>query len=324
MTTKAVARTTIVMPVYNGATTLPQVFDSLQKQQQKQLVDQIIVINDHSNDSSKELIEKYAKQGAYSVHVVNHDASQGLAAGYNEGAKLAKTEYILLMHQDIVLTAPDSFARILKPFENPNVVTSYPVLLHPYEVWKDYSFWQQCLFSRFVGKKIPMLTGKFDCFSSGFLKEVGYFDNKTYRTAGEDSDLKIKIRRKHREAVDSGVEVIHLQYAEKDFGLKKFIKKEAQLAEAQGVVLRKYGVHDIKGVSLSFFRQILLAGLLVPYIRWFFVVLILIYLITYTKLVYLKEYKNPRIALVPFVNLYLLFVALFTSARGFIRGRQVI
>lgn len=318
------AKLTVIMPVYNGATTLRQVFDGLEAQQDKRQVDRLIIINDKSSDNSRSLIEDYAKVSSYKVQMIDHTSSQGLAAGYNEGARLAKTGYILLMHQDIVLTRPDSFSAALRPFEQKGVVATYPVLLHPYEVWKEYGFWQKCLFSRLVNKRTAMLTGKFDAFSKAFLKEVGYFDNKTYRTAGEDSDLKIKIRQRSLKTINHGVEVIHLQYAEKDFGLKKFIKKEAQYAEAQGVVLRKYGFHDVKGVILSFFRQILLVGMLVPYINLLFGLLIVAYAFAYTKLVYIEDWHDPRIITVPFINIFLLFVAAYASARGFARGRQVI
>lgn len=315
---------TIVMPVYNGATTLPQVFDGLERQADKRLVERIIIINDNSSDNSQRLIAEYAGVSSYKVTQIDHTASAGLAGGYNEGARLATTDYVLLMHQDIVLTRPDSFATVIEPFRDPQVVATYPILLHPYDVWKEYSFWQKCLFSRLVDKQTAMLTGKFDAFSKAFLEEVGYFDNKTFRTAGEDSDLKVKIRRRGLLTVNHGVEVIHLQYAEQDFGLKKFIKKEAQYAEAQGVMLRKYGVHDVKGVILSFFRQILLIGLLIPFVNILFALLIVIYSIIYTKLVYQKAWRNPRIIAVPFINIYLLFVATYISTKGFVRGRQVI
>lgn len=318
------AKLTIVMPVYNGATTLPQVFAALEKEQDKELVDRIIVINDHSSDMSQKIIEDYAKVSSYAITPIHHTSSQGLAAGYNEGARQATTEYVLLMHQDIVLTRPDSFTDVLKPFKQAGIVATYPILLHPYDVWKEYGFWQKCLFSRLVDKKTAMLTGKFDAFSKQFLEEVDYFDNRTYRTAGEDSDLKIKISQRGLRTENHGVEVIHLQYIEQDFSLKKFIKKEAQYAEAQGVVLRKYGIHDVKGVILSFFRQILLLGLLIPYINIFFALLILLYAVAYTKLVYIHSWQDPRILAVPFINIYLLFVAFYVSTKGFVRGRQVI
>jgi hypothetical protein len=201
---------------------------------------------------------------------------------------------------------------------------TYPTLLHPYKVWITYPFWQKCMFSRLVDKKSPALSGKFDCFDKSFLKSVGFFDNKTFRTAGEDSDLKIKIAKLQRSIVASGVEVVHLQYIEKDFGLKKFLKKEAQYAEAQGVVLRKYGIHNIKGVILSFFREILLIGLFIPYLNFFFFAIIAIYAFAYTRLVYITEYKDLRILILPFVNVFILFVAAYASITGFIRGKQVI
>lgn len=318
------AQLTVVMPVYNGATTLPQVFEALEKEQDKELIDRIIIINDNSSDDSRRMIDDYAKVSSYAIAPVHHTRSQGLAAGYNEGVRQADTDYVLLMHQDIVLTRPDSFAGVLKPFAKEGVVATYPVLLHPYEVWKEYGFWQKCLFSRLVDKKTAMLTGKFDAFSKSFLEKVGYFDNRTYRTAGEDSDLKIKIRQRGLQTANHGIEVIHLQYVEKDFSLRKFVRKEAQYAEAQGVVLRRYGVHDIKGVVLSFFRQILLVGLLIPFVNIFFALLILLYAFAYTKLVYIHEWHDPRILAVPFINVYLLFVALYVSLKGFVRGRQVI
>lgn len=315
---------TIVMPVYNGATTLDQVFDGLDHQQNKKLVDKIIIINDNSLDESRTLVDSYAKWSPYTVKVINHNTAAGLAGSYNEGIQLAHTDYVFTMHQDIVLTNQNSFSQMLQPFKDPLVKATFPVLLHPYEVWQTYSFWQKCLFSRFVGKKLPMLTGKFDCFSKSFLAEVGFFDNKTYRTAGEDSDLKVKIKKNGFTSVNSGVEVIHLQYAEKNFSLTQLIKKEAQLAEAQGAVLRKHGLHDIKGVILSFFRQILLIGLLIPYINIFSLLLVLTYTFTYTKLVYINEYNDSRILLLPFLNLYLLFISLFASSKGFITGKQSI
>jgi len=316
---------TIVMPVYNGSSTLRQVFDGLEMQHDKQLVKEIIIIDDVSKDDSSKQIAGYAKSSSYKVIPIYHTESSGLAGGYNEGTKSATTDYVITMHQDIVLTDRDSFSKMVTPLlEDKRVWATYPVLLHPHEVWKQYPFWQKCMFSRLVDKKSPMLTGKFDCFSRKLLESENFFDNKTYRTAGEDSDLKIKMSRRGLKSIDPNVEVIHLQSIEKSFGLKKFIKKEAQYAEAQGVVLRKHGIHDIKGVILSFFRQILLVGLLIPFVNFFAAILIIVYAFMYTKLVYEEEYRDPRIVLVPFINIYLLFVALFVSVRGFIRGRQVI
>jgi glycosyltransferase involved in cell wall biosynthesis len=316
------AGVTIVMPVYNGATTLRRVFASLEKQKHKAVVDKIVIINDNSSDDSLHIIEEYAKESSYVVQLIRHHKSAGLAKGYNEGIEVSSSNFVMTMHQDMELIDGESFSKMVASFGDKNVVAAYPVILHPYEVWKEYNFWQKCLFSRFVGKKQPALTGKFDCFRSSYLKEVGGFDSITYRTAGEDSDLKIKIANDGKIAADSGVEVVHLQYIEKNFSFKKLVRKEAQLAEAQGVILRKYGASKLKDTLMSHFRSILLIGLLIPYVNILFALLVIAYSFMYTKLVYKEEKGNPKLLILPFVNVYLLVVSFLASLRGFVVGKQ--
>ncbi|MBU3978370.1 glycosyltransferase [Patescibacteria group bacterium] len=250
---------TIIIPVYNNFTTIQEVFDSLEKQNHKELIEEIIIIDDNSNDNTRNLIEKYQNESSFKTKLIIHTKSNGLAANYNEGIELSKTDYFILMHADIVLIGYNSFSKMLEPLlKNEDVIASYPIILHPYSVWKDYNFWQKCLFSRFVGKRLKMITGKFDCFNKKLLlNRIGLFNETTYRTAGEDSDIKIRINKIGKLKVfSSGIEIIHLHNKDFNFSLKKLIKKEAQLAEAQGAVLRKYGILNTKGFILSFFREI--------------------------------------------------------------------
>lgn len=315
---------TIIMPVHNGSTTLPEVFSGLEKQGEKSLIKELIIIDDGSSDGSYKLATKYALESSFKLRIIKHERSIGLAHSYNEGIKLATTRLVITMHQDIVLTRTDSFGLISSPLRDSGVVVSFPILLHPFEVWKKYPFWQKCLFSRFVDKKVAIMTGKFDCYDKATLIKVGLFDADTFRTAGEDGDLKVRLKLTGKSVVNSRLEVVHLHSADAHFPLKKFIKKEAQLAEAQGVLLRKYGVEDLKSTMLIFFRQGLLLLLLVPGLNILALALVAYYLYGYTKLVYKHEYSNPSIIIVPFVNFYLLVVSLVCSVLGFIRGRQMI
>jgi glycosyltransferase involved in cell wall biosynthesis len=317
-------RVSIAIPVFNGATTLKSVFAGLEEQRNKQIVKSLIIINDNSHDESLRLIKEYAKQSSYKVELINHNTSKGLANGYNEGIEHAKTPFVITMHQDMVIQGDNSFKKMLQPFDDPDVVVTYPVVLHPRSVWQSYNFWQKCLFSRFVDKELPMLTGKFDCFRKSYLKSVGYFDSHTFRTAGEDSDLKVKISKDSKKSVCSGVRAVHLQYIESNFSFKKLLRKEAQLAEAQGVILRRYGLRNPKEEALNFFRQILLIGLLIPGVNILCAGLVIIYAFAYTKNVYVDECSSPKVLILPFINIGLLFVALFASVRGFVADRQII
>ena len=52
--------------------------------------------------------------------------------------------------------------------------------------------------------------------------------------------------------------------------------------------------------------------------KFFYTVFFLVDLI----LIYLEEYKNPKIFLLPFINISLIFVSFFYSVKGFVTGKQ--
>ena len=316
---------TIIMPVFNGESTIDGVLISLEKQNNKDLIKEIIFINDNSVDKSREVIEKYQERSSYRTRLIDNKNNEGLAKNYNKGIKACSSDYFILMHQDIILLENNCFDKIIAPFSDDNIVAVFPGLLHPFSVWKKYNFWQKCLFSRFVDKTILDLAGKFDCYNrEKLIKHIGFFDEKLFRTAGEDGDMKRKIRKNGFKMIYSGFNVVHLHNREADFSYKKIFKKEAQLIESQGVLLRLYGIDNIKDFSMSFFRQILVILLFIPIVNFLDIFIISTYSFLYTKNVYIYERKNPRIFLLPIINIYLLFISTFFCLKGFIYGKQKI
>ncbi len=315
----------IVMPIYNGASTLEEVFKYLERQRNKHLIKKLILVNDRSTDRSAEIIDNYANRSSYNCHVIHNKTNIGLAEGYNLGAKTADAPLLITMHQDMLLTDDDSIKKITQPFaQDATVAAAHPVVLHPMGIWKSYGFWQKAMFSRFVEKETPLLTGKFDCFSTDTLNRLGGFDSKTHRTAGEDGDIKRKIDNLGLNMVNSGLKVVHIHNMESNFGLSKYVKKENQIAEGQGVLLRKYGPQGIINVVAAFFRPILVFGLLVPYINIMTVVLILIYSLAYVWNLYRFKVKDIRLLLLPVINIYILFSASYYSFKGFVLKRQTL
>lgn len=316
---------TLVMPIYNGSSTLNEVFFYLDEQYYKNLISKIFLINDNSSDDSLSILENYSKNSPYDCVVITNPKGKGLAENYNIGIKKSKSKYVILMHQDILLIDKKSFIKLTNPLmENSKFVASYPIVLHPRKIWSSYGFWQKAMFSRFLDKEVSMLTGKFDCFSVEFLSSINFFDSKTFRTAGEDGDMKIKIKKSQKYSSSTNLKVIHLHNKESNFGWKKYLRKEAQLAEAQGVILRKYGPQGVKVFLLSFFRTLLLFGLLIPYIRYLSLVLIILFCYLYTDNLFKNEKTNIKIFMLPFVNIFSLFVASYFSFRGFIFKKQTL
>ena len=89
-----------------------------------------------------------------------------------------------------------------------------------------------------------------------------------------------------------------------------------------GNLSSKHGIRNITEFFRAFFREFLLLMLLVPYLRFISILLILIYSFYYTKNVYSSESNNPRIFILPFINISLLFISFFYSIKGFATGKQ--
>ncbi len=312
----------IVMPFYNSATTLSDTLNSLASQNNE--FSELILVNNASTDNSLDVIDTFIKKRVFitKISVINHHKSMGIAYSYNDGIKHAHNPIVITMHADIILK-PLAIKKLVEPLENKSVVAAYHTVKHPYKLWKSYNFWQKCLFSRLVGKKFTGLDGKFDAFKRQAILSIGLYDYQTFNTAGEDSDIVARLK-KIGKVVPTSATIIHVHDRDPHFSLKKLIYKHAQYAQAQGALLRKYGITNIGLLTKVFFREELLLGLLIPYFNLIALLAIISYSFIYTKEVYRYEWTNPRIILLPFINVMLLFISAYNSSIGFIKGKQTI
>ncbi|MFA6285617.1 MAG: glycosyltransferase family 2 protein [Parcubacteria group bacterium] len=307
----------VIMPVHNGESTLGKTLESLFAESKK--FDELVVVDDASSDGSVRTIREYLN-GKQNYTLIRNEKQTGLAAAYNKGIRAAKGDFIVTLHQDILLEK-EALEKLVKPFVDEKVVASTHVVAHPMEVWSKYNFWQKCFFARLAGKDFSGIDGKFDCFRKSALEKAGLFDEVHFKTAGEDGDMVYKLK-KIGKVADTEAKIIHLHKIDSRFNWKDIVQKQKQYSEAQGVLFARGRIHETHSFLRSFFREALLIALLVPYLRILSVFLIAIYSFLYTKPVFSKEYKNPRILILPFFNIYLLFVSFFYSLRGFVYGKQ--
>ncbi len=83
----------VVIPTFNRVHTLKRSLDSIYRQTSP--VDEVIVVNDGSTDSTQQLIEKHYPQ----VHLINQP-NKGVSAARNTGLVEAKYEWIALLDSD--------------------------------------------------------------------------------------------------------------------------------------------------------------------------------------------------------------------------------
>lgn len=305
------------MPVYNGESTITETLKSLLAQSKK--FDELIVVNDASQDHSKEILEKYLN-GKTEYRLIDHEKNLGLARSYNEAILCSTGDLIISIHQDVII-APGALEKLVEPFADSRVVAAGHQVIYPYSTWKKYTFWQKCYFARFVGKATSGINGQFDGFRKKALEKAGLFDAHRFRSAGEDGDMVYRLSKLGKIA-ETEAKIEHLQNASPDFGPKDIIRKQKQHSEAQGVLLALGRIRGIKQIAKVFFREGMIIVLFVPYINIAALFLVVAYAFIYSSPVYLSECKNPRILLLPFLNIYLLFVSFVYSTKGFIYGKQ--
>lgn len=312
----------IIIPVYNAESTIFATLKSLAAQQK--LIYEIIIVNDGSTDNSLSIIEKYFKKHFIKIkkQIINHPKSIGLSSSYNDGILKSTGDLIITLHSDIILKK-NALALLVAPFNKKEIVASYHQVIHPLKIWKKYNFWQKAFFDRQLKHLQSGMDGKFDCYRRPVLIKIGLFDNKNFFRAGEDGDIFLKLQKLGKVAATKAT-IIHLHNREVNFNYKKIIYKQAQYSEAQGALLKRYGVLNLKHFIHTFFREMLILGLLFPFIRKISLVLILIYSILYTKNTLLFYFKKPKVLILPLINIYLLFVSLYYSSRGFLSGQQKI
>ncbi len=305
------------MPVYNGSSTVARTLESLLEQTAK--FDELIIINDASSDNSENLIRNFL-DGKIEYRLAVSEKCRGLAASYNKGIRLATGKLIVTLHQDIILSK-DSLEKLILPFQNETVVAAGHTVAHPVEVWNGYNFWQKCFFARLVEKEFSGIDGKFDCFRRESLEKAGLFDEVNFQSAGEDGDMVFKLKKIGRVA-DTDAKIIHVHRADKSFGIRDIIYKQKQYSEAQGALFVRGRIERGADFSRAFFRELLVVALFVPYIRIVSVCAIAAYSILYTKKVFSYGYRNKRIFILPFLNIYLLLVSFIYSLRGMIYKKQ--
>lgn len=133
----------IIIVNWNGRKWLKDCLDSLKKQTYKKF--EIILVDNASTDDSVSFIKKHYPK----VNIVQNKTNRGFAGGNNDGLKVAKGEYILLLNND-TWSPPNFLKNFIKAFDEipqAGCVQSKMVLLsNPKKLdvagayWTDSSF----------------------------------------------------------------------------------------------------------------------------------------------------------------------------------------
>lgn len=324
MNTAKNIRLSVIMLVYNSETTVLESLKSIQIQTIKPV--EIIIIDNHSTDSSPAILKEYKKKNpSIPIKIIRRDKTYAVSASYNLGAKLAKGNYLVCYHSDSKLPTTLELQKLIQPFLNdPEVVASGPKTILPSTVWKTFGFWQKFVFSFLVDKKIPSGNCKFDCIKKDTYIAVGGCDEIIFGgknlVGGEDADLYLRLSKRGR-VVNSDAEVIHLHFGGSNYTLKDAIKNKARLAYAYGRVLKIRG----KEFPLNRILPILIKPALavipfLPFMQGIGISLLLFFSFWYSWKMFTTKSTlfDIRILTIPFLNIFLLYFEIYCMLKTFL------
>lgn len=186
---------TIVIPNYNGNKYLKQCLDSIYAQDYKRY--EIIIIDNASTDGSYEWLKGYKD-----IIFKRLDKNYGFSCAVNEGIKLAKGEYVLLLNNDTELCSGFLKEMVQVIEENYKIfaVSSKMIQYHNQELIDDAGDEYTVIgwpYKRGDGKTINEYTNEERVFSAcagaalyrkAVFNEIGYFD-EVFFAYMEDVDI---------------------------------------------------------------------------------------------------------------------------------------
>jgi glycosyltransferase involved in cell wall biosynthesis len=101
----------VIVPVYNE---VESILEILRRVQATKLAGEIIVVDDGSEDGTRELLKKFDGKGR--VRVLFHERNQGKGAAVRSGLSAARGEVVLIQDADLEYD-PRDYPALLKPIE---------------------------------------------------------------------------------------------------------------------------------------------------------------------------------------------------------------
>ncbi|MFV2044099.1 MAG: glycosyltransferase family 2 protein [Anaerolineales bacterium] len=181
-----------LVPCYNKAEHIGQVVDALIEQTCPP--DEIIVIDDASNDETRKLVRKLP------VRFLRHTINRGPAVARNTGLEAASGEIVLFVDADAYADPHliEELSQVYQHSPEPRLAgvggrgIESDIRTH-FDRWRAHHAKQD--FGPRSRRNAPYLFGLCASYKRGALLEVGGFDSFFRTNAGEDADIGYRLRR---------------------------------------------------------------------------------------------------------------------------------
>lgn len=202
-------KVSVVTPNYNGLKFLNTYFETLAIQ--GRFIEEIIIVDNGSTDGSIQLIEEYMNSPNFKIDIklIKNEENLGFAPAVNQGIRMAKSEYIFSINNDVELDFMtiekllESMESSIASGDNPFSIQSKMISYHDKDLIDDAGDEYNLLaYTKKLGdgSHKDNYNEKMEIFSScagaalyrkSALEEIGCFDNNFFAYV-EDIDLSFR------------------------------------------------------------------------------------------------------------------------------------
>ncbi|MBI2631879.1 glycosyltransferase family 2 protein [Candidatus Pacearchaeota archaeon] len=234
---------------------LERILKALENQKSDYYIE-FIVVNKKMNDESIEFVNRFKKKSKKMIiKVIKVDENLSFASSMNIGLKAAKQEIVVVLQQDCVPSNELWLSNLIKPFDDEEVVATVSKVQFPEELWNRLDSRAQAIMLQEKGTITPLLDEKGCAYRLSVFKKLGLFNDRDFRTAGEDFDLYIKLK-KEGKIIYPDSTILHFHPT--DF--KTRLEKITQYANGFGTLVRMHG-NKMPRWYVGFLKAIPIIGL---------------------------------------------------------------
>lgn len=114
----SISTLSIIIPAYNEDSTIVTVLEKVVQADLGNINKEIIIVNDHSSDHTREVVEQYMKENPTApIKLMNHEKNQGKGAALHTGISQAEGEYLIIQDADLEYD-PNDYMNLLSPILN--------------------------------------------------------------------------------------------------------------------------------------------------------------------------------------------------------------
>ena len=229
-------KASIIVPTYNRKDLIKKTVSSIEALDFDPSAFELIVVDDGSDDGTKEYFEDYRRRTGLSFSYV-WQKNKGPAAARNAGLRLAKGEFIAFTDSDCIVDR-NWLNMLVSGFTSPNIaVVGGSVRGVGEDIFSQYFEYAGIYNTRIVGENVIYVLTLNACYRRNVILELDGFSERFRKPGGEDPELCIRIKKKHYAIQYSSAAVVYHHHKST---FKSFLRTFHNYGEGLAILVKSH------------------------------------------------------------------------------------